>query len=308
MTMKKRDKNGSNLLSSVLRLALLAGMAFGAISPAHAAGAADSKTVLILDTSVMGGLGSPEAVQASALGFTVELATEAVWAGKSQADFATYRALVLGDATCSDLSSINAAILNRTTWGPATNGNIILIGGDPEYHASMQVGATTLIKNSIGFAGDVAGKTGLYAAFGCAYGGAPESGTTVAFLDPFGSFAVRDLSTDAVHMVASHPAFAGLTDVLLSNWGSSTHAGFTSFPAGFIPLAIQDGQTGNGALKFSDGSSGVPFLLARGQGLVAIGDTVPVPTLSEWGLIMLSGLIGLFGLAKARRRGDKLRV
>ncbi len=33
------------------------------------------------------------------LGFTVELADASQWAAKSQSDFATYRALILGDAT-----------------------------------------------------------------------------------------------------------------------------------------------------------------------------------------------------------------
>jgi uncharacterized repeat protein (TIGR01451 family)/uncharacterized repeat protein (TIGR02543 family) len=237
-----------------------------------AAGAPNSKTVLILDTSVVNGASSVEAVQAAALGFTVEMASASQWAAKSQADFATYRALILGDHTCSDLDSIQAAIDNRTTWAPIVAGNIVLIGGDPEYHALSGVaGATTEIKNSIGFAGDVVGKTGLYAAFGCAYYSAPESGTPVPWLDQFGSFEVRGSSLDDVHKVAIHPALAGLTDADLSNWGTSTHAGFTAFPAGFLPLAIQRNVTGNGALSFADGSSGLPYMLARGEGLQAVG-------------------------------------
>jgi LPXTG-site transpeptidase (sortase) family protein len=97
----------------------------------------------------------------------------------------------------------------------------------------------------------------------------------VDFLDQFGAFKVRGVGWDDLHMVASHPAFAGLTDALLSNWGSSTHAAFTSFPASgpssFTPLSIQRGVTGNGALTFGDGSSGTPYLLARGEGLLPVG-------------------------------------
>ncbi len=132
-------------------------------------------------------------------------------------------------------------------------------------------GATAEIRNSIGFAGDIPGKTGLYAAFGCQYAAAPATGTAVPFLDQIGSFSVRGSNVDGVHIVASHPALAGLTDALLSNWGQSTHAGFTSFPEGFIPLAIQIGITGNGSLSFADGTSGVPYMLARGEGLQAVG-------------------------------------
>ncbi len=238
-------------------------------SPAHAA---PGGTVLILSTSVIGGTSSVEYLQAVDLGFTVELADASQWAAKSQADFATYRALILGDATVFCLSSIQAAIDNRTTWSPAIDGNIMLIGGDPEFHAYYgTAGAIAEIRNSIGFAGDIPGKTGLYAAFGCQYYSAPITGTVVPFLDQIGSFSVRGSNVDGVHIVASHPALSGLTDALLSNWGTSTHAGFTSFPEGFIPLAIQIGITGNGSLSFADGTSGVPYMLARGEGLQAVG-------------------------------------
>jgi uncharacterized repeat protein (TIGR01451 family) len=239
----------------------------------QAAGVADNHTVLILSSSVVP-VGSPscwEAVQATALGFTVEFANNTQWAAKSQADFSTYRALILGDGSAStSLTIIQAAIDNRTIWGPAVNGNIILIGGDPEYHATSQAGARTLIQNGINFAGDIADKTGLYIAF-TYYHTAPESGTTISWLDQFGTFVVRGISWNDIHMVASHPALTGLTDANLSNWGSSTHEGFTSFPASFSPLAIQRNATGNGALTFGDGSSGTPFLLARGEGLQPVG-------------------------------------
>lgn len=240
---------------------------------AQAAGAANSKTVLILSSSVYPA-GSPacwEAVQATALGFTVEFASDAQWAAKSQADFATYRALILGDASASvSLSTIQAAINNKDVWGPAVNGNIILIGGDPEYHAAYLEGPRTLIYNAIKFAGDITNKTGLYVAFTYYYN-APESGSPIPWLDHFGSFAVRGIGWEDIHMVAVHPALAGLTDAALSNWGTSTHEGFTVFPDSFTPLAIQRGATGNGALTFADGSSGTPFLLARGEGLQPVG-------------------------------------
>jgi LPXTG-site transpeptidase (sortase) family protein len=239
------------------------------------AGAANDHTVLILDTSVSGGVNSTEALQAVALGYSVEMASAAQWAAKTQAEFATYRALILGDNRCSAINSIQAAISNRSTWSPVIRGNIMLIGGDPEFHAanSTQVGisAKTEIRQSIGFAAADAGKTGLYAAFGCAYASAPESGSVVDFLDQFGVFKIRGKSWDNVHKVADHVALDGLDDTTLSNWGQSTHAGFVQYPSSFVPVAIMKNLTGNGNVSFSDDTNGVPYMLGKGSDLVVIG-------------------------------------
>jgi hypothetical protein len=101
-----------------------------------AAPAPDANTVLILDSSVSGGASSREAVFAAAAGYTVEVVSNADWASKSTADFATYRAIVLGDATCAtSLIPIAAAEANKGVWGPAITGNVILVGTDPVFHA-----------------------------------------------------------------------------------------------------------------------------------------------------------------------------
>lgn len=69
---------------------------------AHQQGArAASGTILILDSSVTGGTGSVEAVQATNSGFAVEVADATQWAAKTTADFASYAAIVLGDRTCA---------------------------------------------------------------------------------------------------------------------------------------------------------------------------------------------------------------
>ncbi len=239
------------------------------------AGAANGNTVLILGTSVNGGINSVEAVQATALGYTVEIASADQWAAKTQAEFATYRALILGDNKCSAISSIQAAINNRSTWSPVIRGNVMLIGGDPGFHAAASgqtgISATTEIRQSIGFAAADVGKTGLYAAFGCAYASAPESGIAVDFLDQFGVFKIRGKSWDNVHKVADHQALTGLTDTTLSNWGQSTHAGFIQYPSSFVPVAIMKDLTGNGNVSFSDGTNGVPYMLGKGSDLVVIG-------------------------------------
>jgi hypothetical protein len=267
-------KTRSTFFSLFVMLVLLTSLVFQVTPTQAAPKAAAGGTVLILSTSVFGGAGSVEAVQAAALGFTVEMADAAQWGAKTQAEFATYRALILGDNKCNTLSVIQAAIDNRAVWGPTINGNIMLIGGDPEWHANNGPvdPATTEIRQSIAFAGDREGKTGLYAAFGCAYAGAPESGQVVDFLDGFGVFKLRGEGWNAVHKVVDHPALAGLDDATLSNWNTSTHAGFTEFPAGWVPVAIMNGLTGNGNLSFGDGSNGVPYMLGKGAGLIAPGD------------------------------------
>lgn len=115
---------------------LLLGACLGAVSVGvQAAPAADANSVLILGSSVSGGVGSIEAVEAAAQGFTVEVVDDATWAGKSASDFSSYRGLILGDPTCVlGTGPITAAIANRTTWGPEIDGNVIVIGTDEVYH------------------------------------------------------------------------------------------------------------------------------------------------------------------------------
>ena len=94
--------------------------------------------MLILSTSVSGGASSPEAPAATALGLTVEIATPASGRRKTTADFAGYKAVILGDPTCgtSAPSSIGAAEANTSVWGPAITGNVIVIGTDEAFHHS----------------------------------------------------------------------------------------------------------------------------------------------------------------------------
>jgi hypothetical protein len=122
--------------------------------------------------------------------------------------------------------------------------------------------------NGIQFA--VAGKgTGLYLALSEYYANqAPQS---LPVLDQFGTFTVRgDFSGGCfndVHIVATHPALATLTDVSLSNWQCSIHEAFVDYPQGsgsrdFKPLAIALNVTGPGSKTFTDHSFGIPYILA----------------------------------------------
>ncbi|WNG60549.1 DUF5011 domain-containing protein [Archangium gephyra] len=238
-------------------------------------GLGSTNKVLILAASVTGGSNSVEAVAARSLGYTVEVVSDAAWAAKSSADFAGYRAIILGDATCAgSLGLISAASKSRGVWGPVVDGNVIIMGTDPVYHYKEQV-----TKNAVQFAAAQEGRTGAYINLSCYYHDADPM-TPVPVLEPFGSFTVTGVGCyDDAHMVASHPALSGLTDTLLSRWACSVHEAFDSFPAAnFTPLVIARdpvyGARLPGSLDFADGSHGVPYILARGAVPVRCGDGV----------------------------------
>ena len=108
--------------------------------------AANNNTVLILDETVTSGINSVEAQACITAGFSVEIVTDAQWAAKSASDFATYRAIILGDPTCQvGTTAIDAAENNRTTWSPEIDGNVVIVGSDPVFH-QFQGGATLVQK------------------------------------------------------------------------------------------------------------------------------------------------------------------
>ncbi|MFL5358787.1 immunoglobulin-like domain-containing protein, partial [Archangium sp.] len=242
-------------------------------------GLGSTNKVLILASTVTGGTGSIEALAAKAKGYTVDVVSDAAWAAKTSADFASYRAIILGDATCAGSQSlIQPALNNRKVWGPVVDGNVIVVGTDPVYHVVSQV-----TSNAVQFAAAQEGKTGAYINLSCYYHDtAPK--TVVAVLDPFGTFTVTGVGCyNDAHIVATHTALSGLTDPLLSNWGCSVHEAFDSYPAAnFTPLVIaRDPTYGSrlpGSKDFADGSHGVPYILARGAVPVRCGDgTVQYP-------------------------------
>ena len=251
-----------------------------------AAGAPNDHSVLILATSVSGGLSSIEAIEAAAAGFTVEVATAAIWGAKTGAEFATYRALILGDATCggTNTSFVTAAINNRNVWGPTINGNVIIIGTDEVFHDTQ--GGRAVSKNGVKFAADIATQTGMMISLACYYHDT-AAGTPVPLLDPLGpvagSFTVRGVGCfNDSHIVATHPALIGITDASLSNWGCSVHEALETFPevgpSAFTVLAIARSVGGVGTRNFPDGSSGVPYIIARGAGVVVLSLITLTPT------------------------------
>jgi len=236
---------------------------------------AASGEVLILETTVSGGAGSIEAAKVTLIGKTPVVVDEATWAGMSTSDFASYDAIVLGDPTCTiGVGPISPAEANKAVWSAAITGNVVIIGTDPVFHSGSQPGAQTLIEKGINFAANEAGQTGLYCCLSCYYVEASE-GTPLPLLDNIsgGGFTVvgqGDVCPADSHIVAEHPALAGLTDADLSNWGCSTHEGFVTWPSDFLVLAISKDVPSS--FVAADGTTGAPYIVARGQKLVVLSD------------------------------------
>jgi hypothetical protein len=270
-----------SMTTSLALAALVAGCADSATAPAVATGGAASADiapasagVLILATTVAGGTASKEATTAAALGYAVTVVSNAQWAALTAADFASYRAIILGDPNCQGgTTPTAAAAANRMVWGPVVNGNIFIIGSDPVLH-----GKNLVTEKGVAFATAAAGKTGAYITTSCYYHGTAAN-TPVGFLDglsSLGSFTATGVPGcyDNAYKVANHPALDGLTSGYLSNWGCAVHNAFDHWPSDFEVLAIA--RSGN-IYTAPDGTVGTPYILARGEGLVVVSDIQVTP-------------------------------
>jgi cysteine-rich repeat protein len=243
-------------------------------------GLGSTNKVLILGPTVFVPSGATESAEESAvkrLGYAVEVVDEVKWSSMTSADFASYRAIILGDPACSFTPLRMAeAVKNRQVWGPVVDGNVVIVGTDPVAHPP---GGVSLTRNAVRFASAEQGKTGMYISLSCYYHYAPPK-TPVPVLEPFGAFTVTQVGCyNDAHIVAQHPALSNLTSLQLSNWGCSVHEAFDSFPAAnFSPLVIARDDPNQarwpGSLDFADGSRGVPYILARGARPVLCGDGI----------------------------------
>jgi hypothetical protein len=249
---------------------IVAGGVFAA-STAHAAG----PTALILDPTVSGGSGSLEATDLTTAGWTITDVSASTWDSMSQAQFASYQLLVLGDPTCSSESPtpIAGAVSDEATWEPVINGNQLIIGTDPVYHDTLggKPGAGVLIQKGLNYAGAQVGKTGIYLDLSCYYGLGIASGTHAPILDGLRSgFTVETAPNcaDAIHVVASAQQLIGITDADLSGWSCSVHEVFSTWPASYVPYAI-DTTAPNPTYTAPDGTKGDPYIVGIGGGLSA---------------------------------------
>lgn len=212
---------------------------------------------------------------ATAGGHTVTVADEATWTAMTTEEFAAFDAIVIGDAGCQSADGIlDAAIANRATWSAAVTGPITVNTFDPGAHADGTGGNQDeeLTLNSVNFAASGPG-TGLYFTVGCYYND-EEPVIPLTILDEFGEFIVDGFSGDTITIVdGTHPVMSGLTEAGLSDWGSSIHEHFLTFPASFSVLATSAEEIG---VEGVDGPVPLPVVLA--QGAAATPTPTPSPT------------------------------
>lgn len=233
-----------------------------------AGNAPSSNSVVVLATTVTGGASSVEAVEAIALGYDVVINNAATWGAMTQANFASYRAIILGDPSCqTNATPLAAAVTNRTTWSPAVTGNMIIIGVDTAVHTtagSSGTGGRELTHDGIAFAAADPTRTGAYITLSCYYY-SQVTAIPLPLLDQFGTgFVVEKAPSNFnnSHIVATHPAFVGLTDSELSNWNQSVHEIINQWPVTFQVFAIAPNV--GSVFTATDGTVGTPYIVTRG--------------------------------------------
>lgn len=231
------------------------------LAPASAY-AANGNTILFYGPNLYTGFGSGlglEVLAAQQLGYTTQVVSSTTWDSMTTAQFQSYRAIVIPDDSCggsfSDLASTAA------TWNAAATGPKIVIGTDPVFHSfgSTSSPQYNLIKNSINFVAS-GSSTGAYIDLSC-FGPA-------SVLSGFGSWTEAGAGGcyESADIVASSPALGTLTNATLSNWGCSVHVTFSSWPSGFIPLAIA--TDGPRTYTSPTGATGAPYILASGVSVI----------------------------------------
>jgi hypothetical protein len=201
---------------------------------------------------------------------TVTVWNAAQWSAATTADFAAFNVIVFEDQPECGVGDFtwSTAEANESVWGPAITGNAIVIGSDPDFHTNAGTCPNNLIPDCVTFAASGTG-TGLYVALSCAYSGSPLN-TPVSLLNYLGPFTVEASNGNTAHKIAVNPALAGVTDVQLSNWNESVHEGFDSWPASWVPLAINESAS-DPKYTAGDGTTGLVYVMARG--VTAIGPT-----------------------------------
>jgi OOP family OmpA-OmpF porin len=243
--------------------------------------------VLILDSTVSGGLQSQEARAAQNLGWTPEVVTPAQWKAMTSEQFMSYRALVIGDAACTqDTAVFEAALETRDTWGQIIDGTIIVVGSNPASNSAVVAPAVDpMVRSIIRFATAPPNVTGLYVALGCAYRNAPE-GTQVELLSPFGGFQVAGVGcVQSGFVFYQYPdAFSrdlyGFNNKIVGKDTCAAKTVFTAYPdhdfsIGALAETPQGGQLPGDEPYFDyyrqRSIVGTPFILTRGATNTSLG-------------------------------------
>lgn len=253
------------LSTSALTGVLMSGVAHAAPTPMTALINGDSVTTGDGITDASNNPISLEQYAAQRAGYTVTVVDGATWDSMTQAQFAQYSLLVIGDPFCSTTPA--SAFSNSSTWAPVVMGsaggntqpgNRAIIGTDPEDHYALgsggaqptnpsdpsTAGAEHLVQAGIQFAGDgPAGTTGVYLDTGCGEEFSP--GGDIPTMDMLTTTGAGHWNEDAsppcggsVQQIASVPEFSIVSDADIQGWSCSDHTTWPGFPADFNAEAV----------------------------------------------------------------------
>jgi len=210
------------------------------------AAVSESKSVLFYGPTTCGS--SPEVAAALALGADVTVWSATTWSSMTTSDFRQFDSIVFGESKymCSTIFDYWAmAEATAPVWGPAINGNVIIIGGDPAVHSGTNPAASRILGSSLQFSMSGCG-TGLYVSLDALLVGTTNE-YPLNFLSYFGSVTAAGVSgndnTATINPMAPS-CVLGSTELISSsewsNWGNSIHEVFTSTPTGFSVLAFDE--------------------------------------------------------------------
>ena len=125
-----------------------------------------------------------------------------------------------------------------------------------------------------------------------------------------GNFNGANLSTPALTKIGGSDAYALKLDASGNTLWAKNYGGAGAWAFGNAIAADNAGNVYLGGY-FNTADLSTPALTKIGgtdalivKELAAYPGTNSIPTLSEWGMILLAGMLGLLGLAQVRRRGD----
>ena len=251
----------------------------------------DYNKVLILGSSVNGGVNSPEALAVKNYRPTAQITvvTDAQWTAMTANEFSQYHLIIIGDPGCvTTTAPFQAAVENRTVWGPVVDSEVVIIGTNTSNGGSqplMQAGIHQALENGVQF------YTSMYISLGCSYQSAPAN-TAVTLLEPFGNFKVQGMSTcaDFAHRFATYPDMFSneiYDGALVGPSGCSTRTVFTEYPVrNLTAVAIATDYDGTNPIPArqiyedfidfdeNDGDylfDGTPYVLIRNVSAVGAG-------------------------------------
>jgi len=192
-------------------------------------------------------------------GTDVTVADDATWRSMTTAEFEQYDVIWIDGGRCTgDVAALMGTAEDTLgTWGPAVNGRIEILVGDPDLHGDA--GAPLFYENSVNWLkenGRTAdgGGTSLFMSWGCSICcgryTADARGTPERFASVLGSPISGETDNHCSNVTitsagATHPVLDGV-----SLWGCPFHGAFATLPSEYTALV-----TGN--------STGSPTLAVR---------------------------------------------